>query len=72
VQQTASRNVERSLKALDRRVRLELSANELRIILGCLRAMEYQMRLDDEPYLDCEGLALKTKLEARYKLTLRA
>ena len=59
---------QKNLDLLDRRVELELSANELRILVGCLRAIEYQMKADDEPYLDPDGLALKARLESRYQL----
>jgi hypothetical protein len=64
--------IEKDLEALDRRVKLNLSVNELRILVGCLRALEYQMLLDDEPYLDSEGLALKTALTALYEKALRS
>jgi hypothetical protein len=64
--------IEKDLEALDRRVKLDISVNELRILVGCLRALEYQMRLDDEPYLDSEGLALKTALTALYEKALRS
>ncbi len=65
------KNIERNLEALDRRVKLSLSANELRILVCCLRAIEYQMVGDDEPYLDRDGLALKAKLESLYEMTVR-
>ncbi len=58
------------LELLDTRIKLNLSLNDLRIIIGCLRAIEYQMKIDDEPYLDSNGLELKSKLEAFYKVML--
>jgi hypothetical protein len=64
-------DIEKSLKALDRRVKLNISINELRILVGCLRAIEYQMMADDEPYLDPEGLALKARLSSLYEKMLR-
>jgi hypothetical protein len=63
--------IEKNLEALDRRVKLNLSANELRILVCCLRAIEYQMVADDEKYLDRDGLALKAKLESLYEMTVR-
>ena len=62
---------EKGLEALDRRVVVDLTANDLRILLGCLRAIEYQMMLDDEPYLDRDGLALGAKLKTLYRLALQ-
>jgi hypothetical protein len=62
---------DKSLAALDRRVIVDLTANDLRILLGCLRAIEYQMIADDEPYLDRDGLALKAKLKTLYCLALQ-
>jgi len=59
---------QKNLDLLDRRVQLGLSAKEPRILVGCLRAIEYQMKTDDEPYLDPDGLALKARLESRYQL----
>ena len=64
-------DIEKSFRALDRRVKLNLSVNELRILVGCLRAIEYQMKVDDEPYLDCDGLALKATLSALYEKMLQ-
>ena len=64
-------DIEKSFRALDRRVKLNLSVNELRILVGCLRAIEYQMKVDDEPYLDCEGLALMATLSSLYEKILR-
>jgi hypothetical protein len=69
--QQATVDIEKNLEALNRRVTLSISANDLRILVGCLRAIEYQMKADDEPYLDCDGLALKARLESLYKKTLR-
>jgi hypothetical protein len=58
------------LELLETRIKLNLSLDDLRIIIGCLRAIEYQMKIDDEPYLDTNGLALKSKLETFYKAML--
>jgi hypothetical protein len=63
----------KDLEILKKRTRLELSVNDVRIIVGCFRAVAYQSEIDDEPYLDPDGLALKSRLESLYaKLLLRA
>jgi len=69
--QNTAVDIEKNLEALDRRVKLSISANDLRILVCCLRAIEYQMAADDEQYLDRDGLALKAKLESLYELTVR-
>jgi hypothetical protein len=71
MQRTTTMNIENSLEVLDQRIKLNVSVNDLRIIVGCLRAIEYQMKADDEPYLDEDGLALKAKLETLYKVVLK-
>ncbi len=62
---------DRDLQVLDQHVVVDLTVNELRILLGCLRAIEYQMIADDEPYLDPDGFALKVKLQRLYQLGLQ-
>ena len=62
----------RRLELLDTRVQLDLSLNELRIILNCFRAVEYQMKVDAEPYLDADGFALKSRIEKRYESALNS
>lgn len=57
---------EQKLALLHKRLRLDLTVNELRIMVGCLKAVEYLMRIDDEPYLDADALELKQRLERRY------
>ena len=54
------------LKVLHRHLRLDLNVNDLRILVGCLRAMSYLMKTDDEPYLDADALKLQKKLERKY------
>jgi hypothetical protein len=54
------------LEILKERTRLELSLNEIRIIVGCLNAVAYQATIDDEPYLDPDALDLKTRMESLY------
>jgi len=55
------------LDLLDTRCKLNLSLDDLRIMLNCFRGIEYQMQVDDELYLDKDGLALKSRLEKKYK-----
>ncbi len=54
-------------RTLAKPVGIDLSVNELRIIVGCLNALEYIARMDDEPYLDEDGLKLKERLEGLYR-----
>ncbi len=61
---------ERRLDLLDVRLDLNLSLNDLRILVGSFLALEYQMSLDGTPYLDADGLALKRRLEEAYRSTL--
>ena len=61
---------ESRLDLLDERLDVNLSLNDLRILVGIFRALEYQMGLDDTSYLDADGLALKHRLEAAYRSTL--
>lgn len=55
------------LEILKRRVRLDLSVNDLRIIVGCFLGIAYQMKTDDEAYLDVDGVELKKRLESLYE-----
>ena len=61
---------ERKLDLLVARVKLNMSINDLRLVVNCFRAMEYQMKVDDEAYLDTEALSLKQRLEGTYKTSL--
>ena len=58
------------LDLLDARLDMNLSLNDLRILVGSFRALEYQMGLEDTSYLDADGLALKRRLEEAYRSTL--
>jgi len=60
----------RKLDLLDGRVRLNMSVNDLRIVINCLKALEYQGRVDNEAYLDSEARSLKHRLEGTYKTSL--
>ena len=59
------------LELLETRLKLNMSLNDLRLIVNCFRAIEYQMKLDDEPYLDDEGLALAERLKDTYGRALK-
>jgi hypothetical protein len=61
---------EEKLDILHRTLLLDLRMNELRIMVGCLRAVSYLMAVDDEPYLDSDALALQEKLEQKYSRLL--
>ena len=67
VNSTIMSETERRLDLLDSRLVMNLSLNDLRILVGNFRAMEYQMGLDDTSYLDADGLGLKHRLEDAYR-----
>jgi hypothetical protein len=72
-QQKAIHDSEKTLEILKTRVRLDFTLDDVRNTLGCFRAVAYQAKIDDEPYLDSDALALKSRLESLYKrLLLRA
>ena len=64
-------DAENKLEILKNRTRIDLSINDMRIIVGCFNAMAYQGELDNEPYLDSDALCLKSKLETLYKKLLK-
>lgn len=55
------------LDLLDTRVKLNISINDLRILVNCLRALEYLEKADNEAYMDADALSLKQRLERTYK-----
>jgi hypothetical protein len=61
---------ERKLDFLDARVKLNISISDLRMVVNCFRALEYQGKIDNEPYLNNEALSLKQRLEGTYKTSL--
>jgi hypothetical protein len=65
-----SYETESRLDLLDTRLDMNLSLNDLRIMIGSFRALEYQMGLDDTSYLDADGVSLKRRLEQTYRNTL--
>jgi hypothetical protein len=65
------KNTGQMLELLSDPVSLDLSLDDLRIIVGCFHAIEYQMEMDNEPYLDGVSLELKQRLETAYERTLK-
>ena len=62
---------ESKLEILKNRTRLDLSLNDIRILLGCFNAVAYQAEVDDEQYLDSDALELKHRLESLYEKLLK-
>jgi hypothetical protein len=61
-------NEARGIEAILRRpVELDLSLNELRIIVGCFGAVSYMAEADGEPYLDPDGKKLMERLQGLYR-----
>jgi len=60
----------RKLDLLDTRVKLNISMNDLRLVVNCFKALEYQGKVDNEPYLNGEAASLKQRLEGTYKTSL--
>jgi hypothetical protein len=57
-------------RTLSRPISLDLSLNDLRIMVGCFNALAYWARRDDEPYLDPDGRRLKERLDGLYRTEL--
>jgi uncharacterized protein YeeX (DUF496 family) len=51
-------------------IQLDLSLNDLRMIVNSMKAVEYQMSIDDETYLDDDARALRKRLEGTYQRTI--
>jgi hypothetical protein len=64
-------DAEKKLETLKKRTRIDLSLNDIRIIVGCFKAVAYQAEIDDEPYLDPDALELKSRLESLYEKLLK-
>lgn len=62
---------ESKLEILKSRTRVDLSLNDIRILLGCFNAVAYQAKIDDEPYLDADAIGLRSKLELLYEKLLK-
>jgi hypothetical protein len=56
--------IERTLK---KTIGIELSLNDLRIIVGCFNALAYWSDVYDDGQLDPDGWALKDRLEGLYR-----
>jgi len=56
--------MERTLK---KSIGIELSLNDLRIIVASFSAMAYWSEVDGEEYLDCDAWKLKERLEGLYR-----
>ncbi len=54
------------LAILKKKTNVELSLNDIRIILGCFKAIAYQSEIDNEPYLDPDACDLQRRLESQY------
>jgi hypothetical protein len=61
---TQAREIETTLR---QSVELDLSLNELRIIVGCIGAVHYLAEAEDEPYLDTDGKKLMERLQGLYR-----
>ena len=61
---------DRRLDLLDTRVKLNISMNDLRIVVNCFKALDYQGKVDNESYLNGEAQSLKQRLEGTYKTSL--
>ena len=61
---------ERKLDLLDTRVKLNISMNDLRLVVNCFKALEYQGKVDNELYLGRDAQSLKQRLEGTYKTSL--
>lgn len=69
---TITFELQRISRTLAKPVQLDLDLNDLRIIVGSLRLAAYMTEVDDEPYLDAEGVELKERLEQLYAKMLEA
>jgi hypothetical protein len=54
-------------RILKKPVDIDLSVNDLRLIVSCFNAVAYLAKIDDESYLDPDGWALKERLEGLYR-----
>jgi hypothetical protein len=61
----------KKLEILRKPLLLGICINDLRIMVGCFKAVAYLMKTDDEPYLDVDALDLQGKLENVYLGLLR-
>jgi hypothetical protein len=57
----------RIANVLGKPVVVDLNVNDLRIIVGCFRAVAYLAEIEGEAYLDAESIALHERLETLYQ-----
>jgi hypothetical protein len=62
--------VEGDITMLREPIQLDLSLNDLRMVVNCMKAVEYQASIDDETYLDDDAKSLKKRLEGAYERTI--
>ena len=53
--------------ALRRPLEIDLSLNELRIIVDCIGVVSYMSDIYDEPFLDADGKKLMERLRGLYR-----
>ncbi len=63
-------HAQRDIAILREPIQLDISLNDLRMMVNCMKAVEYQMSIDDETYLDDDARALKKRLEGTYEQTI--
>jgi hypothetical protein len=63
---THAAHSEKKVEILRKPLQLDLRLNDLRIMVGCFKAVAYLMKIDDQPYLDADALQLQKKLERKY------
>lgn len=57
---------EKTLELLGEPICLDINLNDLRIMVGCFKAVAYLMAIEGEPYLDADALKLQKYLEHKY------
>lgn len=60
-------DIDKMKDILGKSVGLDLSLNDLRIIVSCLNAVAYWAEVDERTYLDTDGWKLKERLEGLYR-----
>jgi hypothetical protein len=65
-------DIDRIEHILGRRIGLDLSLNDLRILVSCFNAVAYWAEIDEKAYLDPDGWKLKERLEGLYRDELDA
>ncbi len=60
-------DIEKMERILGRSINLDLSLNDLRIIVSCFNAVAYWAEVDEKAYLDSDGWKLKERLEGLFR-----